>query len=116
MSSSQPLWQSPLSAPASALAVAVALAVLYVVWGSTYMGIRFALEGGWPPLLMAGIRFLVAGSVLFTVLRLRGVPMPTRRQWRNSRSEEHTSELQSLMRISYAVFCLKKKKNTNKQP
>src|SRR3546814_10037689 len=28
-----------------------------------------------------------------------------------SRSEEHTSELQSLMRISYAVFCLKKKKN-----
>src|SRR3546814_3799120 len=32
-----------------------------------------------------------------------------------SRSEEHTSELQSLMRISYAVFCLKKKKTTNKQ-
>src|SRR3546814_3978848 len=31
------------------------------------------------------------------------------------RSEEHTSELQSLMRISYAVFCLKKKKNTNKR-
>src|SRR3546814_7878053 len=31
------------------------------------------------------------------------------------RSEEHTSELQSLMRISYAVFCLKKKKNTNNQ-
>src|SRR3546814_7660201 len=29
------------------------------------------------------------------------------------RSEEHTSELQSLMRISYAVFCLKKKKTTN---
>src|SRR3546814_8202998 len=32
----------------------------------------------------------------------------------SARSEEHTSELQSLMRISYAVFCLKKKKNTNK--
>src|SRR3546814_6354987 len=32
----------------------------------------------------------------------------------NSRSEEHTSELQSLMRISYAVFCLKKKKTTTK--
>src|SRR3546814_4460352 len=45
MSASQPLVQSPLSAPASALAVAVALAVLYVVWGSTYLGIRFALEG-----------------------------------------------------------------------
>src|SRR3546814_19331793 len=34
---------------------------------------------------------------------------------RAERSEEHTSELQSLMRISYAVFCLKKKKNTDKQ-
>src|SRR3546814_10057372 len=34
------------------------------------------------------------------------------RQWRDCRSEEHTSELQSLMRISYAVFCLKKKNNT----
>src|SRR3546814_3500166 len=32
-----------------------------------------------------------------------------------ARSEEHTSELQSLMRISYAVFCLKKKKHTNQQ-
>src|SRR3546814_10837880 len=35
---------------------------------------------------------------------------------REMRSEEHTSELQSLMRISYAVFCLKKKKNKHKQP
>src|SRR3546814_11606368 len=34
----------------------------------------------------------------------------------DKRSEEHTSELQSLMRISYAVFCLKKKKKTRKQP
>src|SRR3546814_4142314 len=34
--------------------------------------------------------------------------------WTFYRSEEHTSELQSLMRISYAVFCLKKKKNSNK--
>src|SRR3546814_4746352 len=38
-------------------------------------------------------------------------PMPVNASNR-SRSEEHTSELQSLMRISYAVFCLKKKKNT----
>src|SRR3546814_10786617 len=34
----------------------------------------------------------------------------------NTRSEEHTSELQSLMRISYAVFCLNKKTNTNEHP
>src|SRR3546814_4870332 len=38
---------------------------------------------------------------------------PGRRRGRRQRSEEHTSELQSLMRISYAVFCLKKK---NKHP
>src|SRR3546814_6467961 len=45
-----------------------------------------------------------------------GRPHPVRarrRQGRVRRSEEHTSELQSLMRISYAVFCLKKKNNTN---
>src|SRR3546814_6507997 len=36
------------------------------------------------------------------------------RRYNQQRSEEHTSELQSLMRISYAVFCLKKKKNNNK--
>lgn len=69
---------------ASAFAVAMALAVLYVIWGSTYLGIRFALEGGYPPLLMAGMRFLVAGGLLFAVLRLRGMPAPTRVQWRNS--------------------------------
>src|SRR3546814_16561684 len=39
-------------------------------------------------------------------------PMPSARPRRRTRSEEHTSELQSLMRISYAVFCLKKKKLT----
>src|SRR3546814_16627964 len=39
-----------------------------------------------------------------------GVPSPPRRRLGAGRSEEHTSELQSLMRISYAVFCLKKKK------
>src|SRR3546814_5071829 len=42
----------------------------------------------------------------------RSVPLERHAQLRARRSEEHTSELQSLMRISYAVFCLKKKKNT----
>ncbi|MFC4727732.1 drug/metabolite exporter YedA [Coralloluteibacterium thermophilus] len=63
------------------LFVALALAAVYVVWGSTYLGILFALDG-YPPLLMAGLRFLAAGAVLFAVLRLRGVPAPTRAQWR----------------------------------
>nr|MBP6216118.1 drug/metabolite exporter YedA [Luteimonas sp.] len=70
-------------APASALAIALALAAVYLIWGSTYLAIRFALEGGWPPLLMAGIRFLLSGAALYAVLRLRGVAAPTRMQWRN---------------------------------
>src|SRR3546814_4243792 len=47
--------------------------------------------------------------------RRGGRPAPERATWHKAkadRSEEHTSELQSLMRISYAVFCLKKKKNS----
>ena len=68
----------------SPLAVALALAAVYLVWGSTYLAIRFALEGGWPPLLMGGVRFVIAGAFLYAVLRLRGMPAPTRAQWRNA--------------------------------
>lgn len=63
--------------------VALALAAVYVIWGSTYLAIRFALEGGFPPFLLGGIRFLVAGGLMFALLRWRGVPAPTRAQWRN---------------------------------
>jgi len=63
--------------------IPLALLALYVIWGSTYLGIRFALES-YPPFLLAGLRFLVASALLFGVLRLRGVPMPTRLQWRNA--------------------------------
>lgn len=61
--------------------LAVALALVYVVWGSTYLAIRFALEGGFPPLLMAGSRFLLAGALMYVVLRLRGAAAPSRQQW-----------------------------------
>lgn len=73
------------AAPArGGLAVAAALAIVYVVWGSTYLGIRFALEGGFPPLLMvSGSRFVAAGLVMFLFLRWRGVAAPTRAQWKN---------------------------------
>ena len=68
--------------PASALAIALALAMVYLIWGSTYLGIRFALEGGWPPLLaVAGARMLCAGALMYAVLRWRGVPAPSRAQW-----------------------------------
>lgn len=70
------------SAPASMPAIALALASVYLIWGSTYLGIRFALEGGWPPLLaVSGGRMLIAGLLLYAVLRWRGVPAPTRAQW-----------------------------------
>jgi drug/metabolite transporter (DMT)-like permease len=74
---------SPLPIPATTAAIALALGIVYVIWGSTYLGIRFGLEGGYPPLLMAGMRFLAAGTLMFVVLRLRGVAAPTRRQWRD---------------------------------
>ena len=61
----------------------LALLAVYIVWGSTYLAIRIAV-GGLPPLLMGGIRFLVAGSILFTVLRLRGAPLPTAKEWRSA--------------------------------
>src|SRR3546814_4408623 len=57
-----------------------------------------------------GIGAFTAPEVMFTIRPKRRSIMPST----VSRSEEHTSELQSLMRISYAVFCLKKKKKTKK--
>ena len=55
---------APVSRPASVLAIALALMAVYLVWGSTYLAIRFALEGGYPPLLMAGLRFIAAGGLM----------------------------------------------------
>src|SRR3546814_8526748 len=80
--------------------------------------------GGWRPFLK-GETALFRGDILgdryYAVTkegapcgRLVSMPLSTptdRRTWKELRSEEHTSELQSLMSISYAVFCLKKKKN-----
>ena len=75
-----------MSTPAavSGARIALALAAVYLIWGSTYLGIRFALEGGFPPFLLGGIRFVIAGGLMYTVLRWRGVPAPTRPQWRNT--------------------------------
>ena len=74
--------RAPGPAPRPGSAV-VALALVYVVWGSTYLGIRLALEGGYPPLLMAGGRFIVAGTLMYAVLRWRGYAAPTGAQWKN---------------------------------
>ena len=61
----------------------LALLAVYVIWGSTYLGIRIAIEG-FPPFMMAGIRFLVAGGALYLFLRARGFPNPTWAQLRNA--------------------------------
>jgi drug/metabolite transporter (DMT)-like permease len=62
-------------------ALIIAFAAIYLIWGSTYLGIRIAIES-LPPFLMAGTRFIIAGTILFTVLKLRGAPWPTAAQWR----------------------------------
>jgi drug/metabolite transporter (DMT)-like permease len=56
---------------------------LYIIWGSTYLAIRVALQS-YPPFLLAGCRFASAGVLLLSALRLRGVALPTARQWRNA--------------------------------
>ena len=61
----------------------LAMFALYIAWGTTYLAIRFANETI-PPFLMTGVRFLLAGLVLYTWRRLAGDPSPTRRQWRSA--------------------------------
>ena len=56
---------------------------VYIVWGSTYLAIRFAVET-LPPFLMAATRFLIAGGLLFAVRRAAGDPLPTRAEWRGA--------------------------------
>jgi drug/metabolite transporter (DMT)-like permease len=53
---------------------------LYIIWGSTYLAIRIGIES-WPPLMLAGVRFSLAGAMMFAFLRWRGAPMPSVRQW-----------------------------------
>ncbi len=68
----------------SRTALILAFTAIYLVWGSTYLGIRVAVET-MPPFAMAGTRFCLAGALLFIWLRLRGAPAPTARQlWVNA--------------------------------
>lgn len=63
------------------LKLTLAFCCIYFIWGSTFLGIRFAIET-LPPLWMAGVRFLIAGGILYGWAALRGaVVRPTGRQW-----------------------------------
>ena len=72
MSSTPPVW-----------GVIAAFAAVYVIWGSTYLGIRYAVESI-PPFLMAGTRNLAAGLLLYAFARARGGTAPTRVEWRDA--------------------------------
>lgn len=73
-----------MNAPASPnrAALILAFAAIYLIWGSTYLGIRLAIDT-LPPFLMAGARFAIAGMLIFTFLMVRGAAWPTAVQWRD---------------------------------
>ncbi|UCG86699.1 MAG: EamA family transporter [Gemmatimonadota bacterium] len=60
-----------------------AFAAVYLIWGSTYLAIRFAIDT-MPPFTMAGVRFITAGGVLYVCLRARGVARPAPHHWRSA--------------------------------
>lgn len=65
------------------IAVVAAFAALYLIWGSTYLGILFAIQSI-PPLLMAGTRFLLAGVILYSAARMSGAPPSPQADWRTA--------------------------------
>lgn len=60
--------------------IGLALFAVYVIWGSTYLALRYLVEE-FPPFIGNGIRFVVAGGALFLFLRWRGSPAPSGREW-----------------------------------
>jgi len=70
------------AAPARAKLL-LAFAAVYLIWGSTYLAIRFAIETV-PPFLVGGFRFIIAGSLMYAFLRMRGEARPTGAQWRSA--------------------------------
>lgn len=60
-----------------------AFAAVYIIWGSTYLAIRFAVETI-PPFMMAGMRFLISGAILYAWARTHGVGKSSRLEWRNT--------------------------------
>jgi drug/metabolite transporter (DMT)-like permease len=62
--------------------VVVAFAAIYVLWGTTFLAIRIAVLE-FPPLLTAGLRFFIAGTLLYAYMRIRRLPNPSLKEWRN---------------------------------
>lgn len=60
--------------------IVLAFGVIYVIWAGTYLAIHFAVQT-MPPFWMAGARFVIAGSILYAYLRIRGTVAPQREHW-----------------------------------
>src|SRR5207249_7161982 len=73
---------SSMSAPKRSLVI-IAFAALYIIWGSTYLGIRFAIETI-PAFLLAGARFLLAGIIMYAIAWSHGIGKSTWANWRTS--------------------------------
>src|SRR5437867_7822441 len=73
---------SSMAAPKKALVI-ISFAALYVIWGSTYLGIRFSIETI-PPFLMAGARFVLAGVIMYAIAWSQGIGKSNWANWRTS--------------------------------
>jgi len=82
MTIAEPSKGQPRPAP-STLSLLAGFAAVYVIWGSTYLAIRFAIVT-MPPFLMAAVRFVVAGGLLYGWARWRGAPVPRAVEWRSA--------------------------------
>lgn len=67
----------------STFAIVIALLSVYIIWGSTYLGIKIAIET-FPPLLMAGIRFTIAGALLYGYVIVKERKHPKLIEWRDT--------------------------------
>ncbi len=67
----------------SRISIILAFAAVYIIWGSTYLGIKYAIQT-MPPLLMSGVRYFIAGLIVFVIAMSTGAPFPQKIHWRNT--------------------------------
>lgn len=93
--------EKPASSSTQRVRGLLAVLAVYLIWGSTYLAIRFAIESI-PPFLMLATRFIIAGGILYLFLRLRGVPAPGWKQWASSAAVGTLLLVGGLGVVSYA--------------
>ncbi|HEX2622203.1 MAG TPA: drug/metabolite exporter YedA, partial [Phototrophicaceae bacterium] len=78
-----PAQSTSTSATGNRLAIILSIAAVYIIWGSTYLAMRFAVES-FPPFMMTATRYLCAGGIMLVILVVRGEQLPTFKQIRNA--------------------------------